>query len=175
MSQASSQGSRTRTSIRIDQRRYSNIPCPCARSLRLPCRSCRETASVNITEVTIYPVEPRSKLRAYVSFVIDDRFVVHGCKIIQTTPSRLSVCMPNRKVTMQCPKCHATGWDGAAGPAVTDDYCGKCGEAMPPFEERTKNYRKPNGKLDVHRDVCHPLDPDTRQQIEVVVLEKYRE
>jgi DNA-binding cell septation regulator SpoVG len=130
---------------------------------------------VNVTEVTIYPVEQSGKLRAYASFVLDDRFAVHGCKVIETLPGRLTVCMPNRKVTMQCPKCHATGWDGVAGPAVTDDFCGRCGELMPSFDERTRDYRKPNGKLDVHRDVCHPLDRETRDAIAQAVLDKYRE
>lgn len=130
---------------------------------------------MNVTEVTVYLVEPRSKLRAYASFVLDGRFVVHGCKVIETTPGRLSVCMPNRKVTMQCPKCQGGGWDGMAGPPVTDDYCGKCGEMLPPFDERVKEYRRASGKLDVHRDVCHPLDPDTRDVIATAVLDKYRE
>lgn len=128
---------------------------------------------MNVTEVTIYPVDPSGKLRAYVSFVLDGRFAVHGAKIIETAPGRLTCCMPNRKASMKCPRCLEAGGDTAVD--VTSDFCGRCGAEMPPFHDRTRGYRKEDGKLDVHRDVCHPLDGATRDAISRAVLDKYRE
>lgn len=128
-----------------------------------------------VTDVTIHTLSGNhARLRAYASFVIDDRFVVHGCKVVEGRNGMI-VSMPNRKATMPCPKCQASGWDGIAGCPVTDDFCGRCGERLPEFEVRTQDMRKGNGKLDVHRDVCHPLDREMRLEIERAILDKYRE
>src|SRR5258706_1077731 len=81
---------------------------------------------MEITEVRVFPVE-EEKLKAYVSIVIDDCFVVSDIKIINGT-SGLFISMPSK--------------------------------------------RRKNGTF---RDIAHPLNNDTRKQIEDKVLARYRE
>lgn len=51
---------------------------------------------MTITEVRVSPRrDPR--VRAYVSLVFDDSFVVHGIKVIATDEGRLLLAMPNRR------------------------------------------------------------------------------
>ena len=129
---------------------------------------------MKITSVTIVmnaTCERHVRLRAYASFVIDDRFVVHGCKVVEGANGMI-VSMPNRKATIPCAKCQEAGFAGQC--PVTDDFCGRCGEQLPEFEIRTQDMRKPNGKLDMHRDVCHPLDREMRLEIERAILDRYR-
>lgn len=52
-------------------------------------------ASMNITEVKVYPVN-EDKLKAYVAITIDNSFVVRDLKIIQG-PNGLFVAMPSKK------------------------------------------------------------------------------
>ena len=111
--------------------------------------------SVKITSVTIVmnaTCERHVRLRAYASFVIDDRFVVHGCKVVEGANGMI-VSMPNRKATIPCAKCQEAGFAGQC--PVTDDFCGRCGEQL--------------------RDVCHPLDREMRLEIERAILDRYRE
>ena len=126
---------------------------------------------MKVTEVTINLIElrdDRDKLRAYVSFVLDGQFVVHDCKVVEASPGRLIVCMPNRKSTTKCMHCHIRY-------PVTDGYCGRCGSESVPFEERIQELRRPNGRLELHRDILHPLDIDFRVMIERAILDRYQE
>jgi stage V sporulation protein G len=50
---------------------------------------------MNITDVKIYPMD-EEKLKAFVSIVLDDEFIINDIKIIQGA-ERLFVSMPSKK------------------------------------------------------------------------------
>ena len=50
---------------------------------------------MNITDVKIYPMD-EDKLKAFVSIVLDDEFIINDIKIIQGS-ERLFVSMPSKK------------------------------------------------------------------------------
>ena len=80
---------------------------------------------MEVTEIKVFPVR-EEKLKAFVSIVIDDCFMVNDIKVIRGKDD-LFISMPSR--------------------------------------------RKKNGKF---KDVAHPLNNDTRQMIEGLVLDEYR-
>jgi stage V sporulation protein G len=80
---------------------------------------------MRISEIKIFPIG-EEKLRAFVSIVFDDCFMVNDIKVIQGKDG-LFISMPSR--------------------------------------------RKKNGKF---KDVAHPLNSETRQDIENQILAKYR-
>jgi len=81
---------------------------------------------VEITQVRIFPVA-EDKLKAFVSIIIDDCFVVSDIKIIEGTGG-LFISMPSKK--------------------------------------------RKNGTF---RDIAHPLNNETRRQIESQIIAQYRE
>lgn len=97
------------------------------------------------------------RLRGFASITFDDSFVVRGLKIIEGR-NGLFVAMPNRKVKRKCPEC------GYSNP-IGDNYCGGCGLQLPKPTERDRRRE--------HRDVAHPINNETRNMIEEVVLTEY--
>lgn len=81
---------------------------------------------MDITDVRVFPVD-EEKLKAFVSIIIDDCFVISDIKIISGT-SGLFISMPSKK--------------------------------------------RKNGTF---RDIAHPLNNETRRNIENKVLARYRE
>ena len=81
---------------------------------------------MEVTQVRVFPVD-EEKLKAFVSIIIDDCFVVSDIKIIQGN-NGLFISMPSKK--------------------------------------------RKNGTF---RDIAHPLNSETRRDIEERVIEKYRE
>jgi len=81
---------------------------------------------MEITEVRVFPVD-EDKLKAFVSIIIDDCFVVSDIKIINGN-NGLFISMPSKK--------------------------------------------RKNGTF---RDIAHPLNNETRRQIEEKVLARYKE
>ena len=82
---------------------------------------------MQITDVRIRKVEKEGKMKAVVSFTIDEEFVVHDIKIIEGEKG-LFIAMPSRK-------------------AADGEY----------------------------RDIAHPINSDTRDRIQKLILEKYQE
>jgi stage V sporulation protein G len=80
---------------------------------------------MQISEIKVFPIG-EEKLRAFVSIVFDDCFMVNDIKVIQGRDG-LFISMPSR--------------------------------------------RKKNGKF---KDIAHPLNSETRQDIEEQILAKYR-
>ena len=80
---------------------------------------------MRISEIRVFPIE-EEKLKAFVSIVFDDCFMVNDIKVIQGKDG-LFISMPSR--------------------------------------------RKKNGKF---KDIAHPLNSETRQDIEKQILTKYR-
>jgi stage V sporulation protein G len=79
---------------------------------------------MEVTDVKIFPVSEK-RVKAYVSIVLDDCFIVRDLKVIHGE-SKLFVAMPSKKMR-----------DGS------------------------------------YRDTVHPLNNNTRQKIEVSVLDAY--
>lgn len=80
---------------------------------------------MQITDVRVKKVSQAGKLKAVVSITIEDSFVVHDIKVIESEKG-LFIAMPSRKT--------------------------------------------PEGE---YRDIAHPLNSVTREQIQTMVLEKY--
>lgn len=80
---------------------------------------------MEITQVKVYPVE-EEKLKAYVSIVLDDCFLISDLKVIQG-PNGQFISMPSK--------------------------------------------RKKNGEF---KDIAHPLNRETREQMERRILEEYQ-
>ncbi len=81
---------------------------------------------MEITQVRVFPVD-EEKLKAFVSIIIDDCFVVSDIKIIEGT-SGLFISMPSKK--------------------------------------------RKNGTF---RDIAHPLNNETRRQLEETIITEYRD
>ena len=79
---------------------------------------------MEITQVKVFPVD-EEKLKAYVSIVLDDCFLVSDLKVIHG-PNGLFISMPSK--------------------------------------------RKKNGEF---KDIAHPLNRDTREQMERRILQEY--
>jgi stage V sporulation protein G len=79
---------------------------------------------MDITQVKVFPVD-EEKLKAYVSIVLDDCFLVSDLKVIQG-PNGLFISMPSK--------------------------------------------RKKNGDF---KDIAHPLNRETREQMERRILQEY--
>jgi stage V sporulation protein G len=79
---------------------------------------------MEITQVKVFPVD-EEKLKAYVSIVLDDCFLVSDLKVIHG-PNGLFISMPSK--------------------------------------------RKKNGEF---KDIAHPLNRETREQMERRILEEY--
>ena len=80
---------------------------------------------MQITDVRIRKVEKEGKMKAVVSFTIDEEFVVLDIKVIDGEKG-LFIAMPSRK-------------------AADGEY----------------------------RDIAHPINSDTRNKIQQIILEKY--
>lgn len=79
---------------------------------------------MDITQVKVFPVE-EEKLKAYVSIVLDDCFLVSDLKVIHG-PNGLFISMPSK--------------------------------------------RKKNGEF---KDIAHPLNRETRERMERLILDEY--
>ena len=82
---------------------------------------------MNITDVRMRKIEGESKMKAVVSIMIDDVFVVHDIKVIENE-NGLFIAMPSR--------------------------------------------RSADGQF---RDVAHPINSETRSELQNLILEKYRQ
>ena len=82
---------------------------------------------MQITDVRVRKVTKEGKMRAVVSIIIDDVFVVHDIKVIEGEKG-LFIAMPSRKAS-----------DGE------------------------------------YRDIAHPINSETRDKIQSLILEKYQE
>ncbi len=80
---------------------------------------------MKITEVKIYPVEDGGRLKAYVTMVFDDSFIIRDLKVIEGDKG-FFISMPSRK--------------------------------------------RKDGSF---RDIVHPLNSETRSDIEKKIIEEY--
>lgn len=82
---------------------------------------------MQITDVRVRKVAKEGKLKAVVSFTMDEEFVVHDIKVIEGEKG-LFIAMPSKK-------------------ALDGEY----------------------------RDIAHPINSDTRNRIQSIILERYEQ
>ena len=113
---------------------------------------------VQITEVRLSRRNSKDgKLRAFATITFDNQFVVRDLKIIDGKKG-LFVAMPSKKVYDSCQKC------GKKNP-IRNNFCGKCGARLTP---------KRMDRREEHRDIAHPINSQTRDYIQEVVIGEYK-
>jgi stage V sporulation protein G len=118
---------------------------------------------MKISEVRVKIIDDRrDKLQAFCSITIDDGFVIRDLKVIEGAKGAF-VAMPSRKLTDRCPKCGGKNHLRAA-------YCNDCGTRLSP--ERAD--RDPRGRAKLHADIAHPINSETRDALQRLILDAYR-
>jgi len=119
---------------------------------------------MEITEVRIKLMEnSEDRLRAFCSITFDQSFVVRDLKIIEGNSGPF-VAMPSRKLSGHCRSCNSKNHLRAR-------YCNHCGE------------RQGSGKFDVddhgraklYADIAHPINAESREQIQERVIGEFHE
>ena len=109
------------------------------------------------------------RLKAFCSLTFDDALVVRDVKLIEGNDG-LFLAMPSRKLSDHCPRCGDKNHLRAR-------YCNNCGGRLD--ENRHLQYRNGNGngtdRLKLHADIAHPINADTRLELERRVLLAYQE
>jgi stage V sporulation protein G len=126
----------------------------------------QEVAPMQLTDVRIKLAEnDADRLKAFCSLTFDHTFVVRDVKLIVGNDG-LFVAMPSRKLTDRCTRCGEKNHLRAR-------FCNGCGQRLD--ESRFLRYRQGNGaaRLKLHADIAHPINADTRHQIERKVLSEY--
>jgi stage V sporulation protein G len=119
---------------------------------------------LEISEVRIRLLEGRhDRLRAYATITLASQYVVRDLRVIEGTRG-VFVAMPSRRLADRCPRCGCKNHLRAA-------FCNDCGNRLP----QGRAQRDATGRLRLHCDVCHPVNKETRELLEVQVLKKYFE
>lgn len=117
---------------------------------------------MEITDIRIKLVtDPNDRLKAVCSVTFDEEFVVRDLKVVEGT-SGLFVAMPSRKLSTHCPECGGKNHIKAV-------YCNECGKKLPPPRGGTDA----NGRLRLHRDVAHPINPAFREKLQQQIIERF--
>ena len=101
------------------------------------------------------------RLKAVCSVTFDGEFVVRDLKVVDGT-NGLFVAMPSRKLAVHCPQCRHKNHLRAR-------FCNDCGAKLPP----NRVAADPNGRVRLHRDIAHPINPTFREQIQTKLIERY--
>lgn len=119
---------------------------------------------MNITEVRIKLVGSNSeRLRAFCSVTLDGEFVIRDLKIIDGVNGPF-VAMPSRKLADRCRKCGCKNHLRAR-------FCNECGTQL--SDNRT--VRDAQGRIKLHADVAHPINPAGRERIQAEIIRTYQE
>jgi stage V sporulation protein G len=117
-----------------------------------------------ITEVRVKLTgDPHSRVRAFCSVTIADRFVIRDVKIIEGGRGAF-IAMPSRKLTDKCDRCHHKNHLRAA-------YCNQCGTRLDP----DRAGRDAAGRVRLHADLAHPINSSCRIDLHRAVLQAYDE
>lgn len=117
---------------------------------------------MQISDVRVKLIEnAEDRLRAVCSVTFDGEFVVRDVKVVDGT-NGLFVAMPSRKLSVHCPGCRHKNHLRAR-------FCNECGGKLPP----TKASADANGRVRLHRDIAHPINPTFREMVQARVIEFY--
>jgi stage V sporulation protein G len=115
---------------------------------------------MQVTNVQIKLHRSRTdKLRAYATVTFDGCFVVRDIRLVDG-PEGLFIAMPSRKITGPCPGCGSKN-------ALQASFCNECGARLTP--------RVADGKIKLHSDLAHPLNPEMRTAMQDAVIKAYHE
>ncbi|HEY6563581.1 MAG TPA: SpoVG family protein [Pirellulaceae bacterium] len=118
---------------------------------------------MEITEVRIKLIQlVDDRLQAFCSITFDNAFVVRDLKIIDG-PQGPFVAMPSRKVMGHCTTCGYKNHLRAA-------YCNQCGHKL-----RIADPRDSEGRSKLYADIAHPINAQSREMIQRVVVQAFRE
>jgi len=118
---------------------------------------------MEISDIRIKLIQDSSdRLKAVCSITLDDEFVVRDLKVVEGT-NGLFVAMPSRKLSVHCPQCRGKNHLRAR-------FCNECGAKLPP----ARAAGDAAGRLRMHRDIAHPINPTFREIVQSQVIEKYR-
>lgn len=119
---------------------------------------------MNITEVRIKLVGSNSeRLRAFCSVTLDGEFVIRDLKIIDGVNGPF-VAMPSRKLADRCRKCGCKNHLRAR-------FCNECGTRL----NDNRAIRDAQGRIKLHADVAHPINPAGRERIQDEIIRAYQE
>lgn len=119
---------------------------------------------MDITEVRVKLVDNKDdRLKAFCSMTLDNDFVVRDIKIIEGSGG-LFVAMPSRKMSDHCPKCRGKNH-------LRSRFCNNCGASL--SEDRARKDGK--GRMKLHADIAHPINPTCRNQIQDRIIQAYEE
>lgn len=119
---------------------------------------------MQISDIRVKLIQDSSdRLKAVCSITLDDEFVVRDLKVVEGT-NGLFVAMPSRKLSVHCPQCRSKNHLRAR-------FCNECGAKLPPARLNSENA----GRLRMHRDIAHPINPTFREVVQSRVIDKYRE
>ncbi len=115
------------------------------------------------------------RLKAFCSLTFDNALVVRDVKLIEGNDG-LFLAMPSRKLCDRCRRCGEKNHLRAR-------YCNNCGGRLD--ENRHLQYRNGNAngnghghggdRLKLHADIAHPINADTRLELERRVLLAFQE
>jgi stage V sporulation protein G len=119
---------------------------------------------MEVTEVKVKLVDIKSeRLKAFCTVTLDGEFVVRDIKIIEGGTGPF-VAMPSRKLAVKCGRCSTKNH-------LRSKFCNECGASLP--EARIP--KDAAGRIKLHADVAHPINPDCRERIQSAVIEGYNE
>jgi len=117
---------------------------------------------MDVTEVKVKLVDIKSeRLKAFCTITMDGEFVIRDIKIIEGTQGPF-VAMPSRKLAVKCPRCNTKNH-------LRAKFCNECGTKLP----ESKIPKDSAGRIKLHADIAHPINPDCRERIQRAVLDAY--
>lgn len=126
---------------------------------------------MEITDIRIkLAAEKVGRLKAFVSVVFDDQFIVHDIKIIEGrgrpgAPPEMFLSMPSHQIADRCPSCDCKNHLRAR-------YCSDCGRPLNPA--RAYASLQPGELVRWRIDMANPLDREFRQRLTQTVLDSYQ-
>ncbi len=119
---------------------------------------------MQVSEVKVKLVDIKTeRLKAFCTITLDGEFVVRDIKVIEGTSGPF-VAMPSRKLADKCQRCGAKNH-------LRAKFCNECGSEL-------SDNRVPKdaaGRVKLHADVAHPINPQCRQRIQQAVLDAFHE
>ncbi|MFM8933694.1 MAG: septation protein SpoVG family protein [Gemmataceae bacterium] len=120
--------------------------------------------TVEITEIRIKLRDEggeNERLHAFCSITFDGCFAIRDLKIIEG-PRGLFVAMPSRKLTDRCNRCGGKNHLRAR-------FCNGCGGRL----EEDRGLRQVQGRVKLHADIAHPINPSAREGIQDAIVAAY--
>jgi len=119
---------------------------------------------MEVTEVKVKLVDMKTeRLKAFCTITLDGEFVVRDIKVIEGGSGPF-VAMPSRKLADKCPNCHTKNH-------LRAKYCNECGQRLADDRIPKDNV----GRIKLHADTAHPINPQCRQRIQQAVLDAYEQ